>query len=90
MIRFNYFLRRLPNLSLEEFQEYWREKHAPILVKHASALRVRRYVQAHTLPDDPLGETMQQIYGTLGEPYDGVCQMWYKSRQDLIEAKETP
>lgn len=90
MIRLNYFLRRLPSLSLEEFQEYWLEKHAGILVKHASALRVRRYVQAHTLPDDPLGKTMQEIYGTSGEPYDGVCQMWWKSQQDLAEAKETP
>ena len=55
MIRLNYFLRRLPNLSLDAFHEYWREEHAVILTKHASALRVRRYVQAHTLPDDPLG-----------------------------------
>ena len=82
MIRLNYFLRRLPSLSLEAFQEYWREKHAVLLTKHASALRVRRYVQAHALPDDPLGEMMQQIYGTGGEPYDGVAELWWKSPQD--------
>ena len=89
MIRLNYFLRRLPSLSLEAFQEYWREKHAVLLTKHASALRVRRYVQAHVLPDDPLGEMMQQIYGTGGEPYDGVAELWWKSPQDLAEALGT-
>jgi len=89
MIRLNYFLRRLPNLSLEAFQEYWLEKHAVLLTKHASALRVRRYVQAHALPDDPLGEMMQQIYGTGGEPYDGVAELWWKSPQDLAEALGT-
>ena len=33
MIRLNYFLRRLPNLSLEAFHEYWRETHAVIVDK---------------------------------------------------------
>jgi len=90
MIRLNYFLRRHPNLSLEEFQEHWLEEHAVLLTGHASALRVRRYVQAHTLPDDPSGEMMRQLYGTEGEPYDGVEELWWKSPQDLAAALETP
>ena len=31
MIRLVYVLRRLPNLSLQEFQDYWRDAHGPLV-----------------------------------------------------------
>ena len=34
MIRLTFVLRRKPDLSREEFQEYWRRQHGPLVAKH--------------------------------------------------------
>ena len=75
MIKLTFCLRRLPHLSREEFQRYWRETHAPLVRAAAPALRVRRYVQSHTLPHG-LNETLRRGRGT-PEPYDGVAELWW-------------
>ena len=90
MIRLNYFIRKAENMSLEDFQQYWLDKHAALVVKNTPALRIRRYVQAHTLDDDADGEMMRQMYNATAEGYDGVAEFWWKSRQDLAEALQTP
>jgi len=55
MLHLIFCLRRLPHLSRDEFQRYWRERHAPVVRAHAAALGIRRYVQAHTV-DHPVAE----------------------------------
>jgi len=52
-----YAIRRLPNLSLEQFQSYWLKTHGPLARRHLLTLGARRYVQVHTL-DDPLNEAL--------------------------------
>src|SRR5262249_13988947 len=49
MIRLTYVLRRLPTLSRQEFQQYWRQTHGPLVAKHAQTLACRKYIQVHTL-----------------------------------------
>lgn len=87
MIKLVYCLRRLPELSLEEFQRYWRENHAPLVRKHAETLKIRRYVQVHTR-DHPLNEA---LHGTRPgpEPYDGVAELWFDSTDDLTAGAST-
>jgi len=34
MLHLIFYLRRLPHLSREEFQHYWREHHAPLERSH--------------------------------------------------------
>lgn len=75
MITLRFVLRRLPSLSREEFQRYWREQHAPLVRRHAAALGVRRYVQVHTLAT-PLDEALRASRGA-PEPYDGVAELWF-------------
>ena len=38
MIRLTFVLRRKPDLSREEFQEYWRRQHGPLVAKHSTRL----------------------------------------------------
>jgi hypothetical protein len=47
MIKLVFTLRRREDMTREEFQSYWREQHAPLVARHADALRIRRYVQVH-------------------------------------------
>jgi uncharacterized protein (TIGR02118 family) len=88
MIKFIYCLRRLPRLSREEFQRYWRETHGPLVRSHAGTLRIRRYVQVHTL-HSPINDALRESKGTL-EPYDGVAELWWDSAEDLGTAAASP
>ncbi len=75
MVKLLFCLRRQPHLSREAFQRYWREQHAPLVLSHAQALGIRRYVQRHTV-DEPLFARMGEPRGGLA-PYDGVAELWW-------------
>src|SRR5438034_9388833 len=79
MLKLVFPLRRLPSLSREEFQRYWYETHGPLVRRHAKALRIRRYVQLHTL-DDPINAALQASRGA-EEPYDGVAELCGRAAQ---------
>jgi uncharacterized protein (TIGR02118 family) len=79
-------------MSREQFQQYWLEKHAPLVRKNAKAVRIKRYVQNHTVPDNteiPLNKTARESRGGT-EAYDGVVELWFESAEDLFEAYSTP
>jgi uncharacterized protein (TIGR02118 family) len=82
MVKLTFCLHRLPNLSREEFQRYWREHHAPLVAAHAETLRIRRYVQAHTITT-PMDAGLRQSRGG-PEGYDGVAELWWDSIEDLL------
>ena len=80
MIRLIYVLRRKPSMSRDEFQKYWHEVHGPLVARHATTLKVLRYVQDHTL-DDPMNEQMARARGGMEPPYDGVAELWWTTRE---------
>jgi uncharacterized protein (TIGR02118 family) len=74
MIKIVYCLHRLPHLSRAEFQEYWRNVHAPLVARRAALLGIGRYVQSHTL-DNAAFASLAASRG--GQPaYDGVAELW--------------
>ena len=88
MVKLVFCLTRLPHLSREEFQRYWRERHGPLVRESAKALGIRRYVQAHTL-DTPLNDALRRGRGG-PEAYDGVAELWFGSLEALAAAGGTP
>ena len=84
MLKLIFCLRRLPHLSRAEFQRYWLDVHGPLVRRHAAALRVHRYVQAHTL-DDPLNDALRATRGS-DEAFDGVAELWWERRSDFEAA----
>jgi uncharacterized protein (TIGR02118 family) len=88
MIKLVFCLHRLPHLSRQDFQRYWRETHAPLVRRHAATLRILRYIQVHTL-DDPLQDALRASRGG-PEAYDGVAELWWESRDDLAAATQEP
>jgi len=84
MVKLVFCLRRLPHLSRDDFQRYWREQHAPLVARHADALRIRRYVQLHTRTDDVNAALRASRGGP--EEYDGIAELWWRDRDDLLAA----
>jgi uncharacterized protein (TIGR02118 family) len=88
LVKLVFCLRRLPGLSLGEFQEYWLQKHGPLVRSHAKTLRIRRYVQSHTL-DANLQRALADSRNA--EPgYDGVAELWWDSLEDFAGGSATP
>lgn len=86
MIKLTFCLHRLPSLSREDFQRYWHERHAPLVARHAETLRIRRYVQTHSLVEgDPVNAGLRASRGGPAD-YDGVAELWWDSLEDLAAA----
>ncbi len=88
MVKLTFCLRRRPELSREEFQRYWFDNHAPLVKKHAEALRIVRYVQLHTLDHEQNAALRASRGGP--EEYDGVAELWWESFDELGAAVSTP
>lgn len=82
MIKVTFCLHRLPSLSREEFFDYWFNQHAPLVRRQREALRMRRYVQCHTV-ETPLNAAMARPRGAPAEIYDGYAQVWWESEEVL-------
>ena len=74
---------RRPNMTREEFKDYWMNKHGPFFMNNADAMGAKKYVQSHTL-DTPLNEGLRTSRGMLPE-YDGVAEVWFESEEALME-----
>ena len=86
MIKLTFCLKRLPHLSHAEFCDYWRNSHGPLVEARKDVLRIRRYVQVHSLnPDERLA-----IQDARGAPqaFDGVAELWFDSLDDLNAYRE--
>jgi len=79
---------RHPDLSSDEFRDYWLNNHGPLFKKHAAALNATKYVQSHTM-DTPINEAMRVSRGTK-PAYDGIAEISFASEQDLMDAAGTP
>jgi uncharacterized protein (TIGR02118 family) len=56
-------------MSVESFQSYWRDVHAPLIARTPG---LRRYIQAHALPE---------MYDEQPPAYDGLAEAWFDSLQ---------
>lgn len=79
MVKLVYCISKKPDMSVEEFQRYWREVHAPI----AGAIPgVRRYVQSHVVP---------ATYAADRAPgFDGCAELWWDSMESMQAAMGSP
>jgi len=83
MIKINYLMRRLPHLTLEEFQSYWSEKHPQAAPEDAfSTLGIKRYVQVLPLETEARNLVIGPRTG-LVEPFDGIAELWFESEEAL-------
>jgi uncharacterized protein (TIGR02118 family) len=67
-------IRKRSDMSVEDFQSHWREKHAALVRENLATKRyVRKYVQCRTRVDP---------YGNGDVPFDGTAELWFDSVAD--------
>ena len=88
MIKLTFCLRRRPDLTLAEFQAYWRDRHAPLVAEVAPVLRIRTYVQSHSFVDARLAGSAD-ARGAIVTPYDGVAELCWDNVEDVIAAGDS-
>ena len=88
MIKFVMCITRHPDMSREEFMDYWMNKHGPFFMQNAAAMRAKKYVQSQTI-DTPLNEGLRSSRGMQPE-YDGVAEVWFESEEDLMAGMSSP
>jgi uncharacterized protein (TIGR02118 family) len=88
MVKIVFCLRRLSHLTTEQFQRHWFDIHAPLVQKHHRVLRIVRYVQFHS-DFGPMANKLRAFRNS-PEPYDGVAEIWYESREALETLGEDP
>jgi len=88
MIKLTFCLVRLPHLSREAFQDYWLNTHGPLVASVAETLKIRRYVQLHSLR----AEAHEGLRASRQAPeeYDGVAQLWFDSVEAVMENGRRP
>ena len=73
-------MRRLPEMSREEFLTYWEKKHSKkVDHKAIAALGVKRYIQQHALKDDEAREILVGSRSGLVDEFDGIAEVWFES-----------
>jgi uncharacterized protein (TIGR02118 family) len=88
MIKLMFCVHRRPDIDEDEFHRYWLEEHGPLVVSHAEALGISKYVQAHgTAP--AAGAALAATRGA-PEAFDGVAELWFESTDALVAAAGTP
>lgn len=88
MIKLTFCLVRRPEFTREAFQAYWFNNHAPLVASVKDALRIRRYVQLHSLPAEASASLRIARRGPEG--FDGVAQLWWDSLEDMLGTGANP
>jgi len=88
LVKLYYIFHRLPNLSRDEAQLYWRMNHGPFIRSHAAEAGIKRYIQVHTMFDDMI-EQARINRGGMEDIYDGHAELWY-DQFELAGRFETP
>jgi len=89
VIRYINCFRKLPELSDEDFRDYWQGAEYDDLIKEVSKLTgALRYTRNLTLKVD-MGEELLADRG-LSQPYDGILEYYWENASHLPKAYESP
>ena len=79
---------RRPDLTLEQFETYWRDVHAPLAGVHGRTLGMKRYIQSYGI-DAPEIQEFARSRGWV-EPPEALTEVWWESREAMEAAFATP
>jgi uncharacterized protein (TIGR02118 family) len=85
MVKLLVYLRRRPDLTREQFRQYWRETHGPLVKGVGEFTRhIRRYVQY-----DPIEAKVSGFPVELAD-VDGIAEVIFDSVEEIAAAYQEP
>lgn len=78
MVKRFVILRRKPGMSVQEFRDYWKNVHGPLIAKIPG---LRKYVQYHVR-----SERLDSKEASI----DGIAELWFDSEEAQKRAYNTP
>ncbi len=88
MIKMIVSFKRKPGLTFEEFNDHWRNNHAPLVQSVKDVLRIKRYVQNPNAQSPFLTKWVEERGFVLG--YDGTAEAWFDSEEDMVAGNDSP
>jgi len=90
MLKLIMCVRRRPDLTRDEFDGHWRDKHAPLVRRHSAILGIRKYIQTIPLPNPAAQAALQNGRGTEPVDFDGCAGLWWDNLESHLAARMTP
>ncbi|RLT89416.1 MAG: ethyl tert-butyl ether degradation protein EthD [Thalassolituus sp.] len=81
MVKTTICIKRKQGISREEFFDYWENHHAELIKTLKDDLKIKRYVQSHSV-DNAISAALRASRGG-PEMYDGVGEAWFESMETL-------
>lgn len=89
MFKINFFMRKRADISLDQFSNYWRERHGPYAMSGRTAtLEMNRYVQNHLILT-PQSASVSAKTGSGEVPFEGICQIWFESEEAVMKTRSS-
>ena len=89
MLKLIMCLKRLPQLTRQEFDHHWRNIHAPLVTSYAELLGIRKYVQTRPFGDEAAQRALEKVRGTVAVNFDGCAELWWDSMEAHLAARKT-
>lgn len=89
MLKLVMCVKRQPHLTREEFDHYWRNNHAPLVMRHSEILGIRRYIQTVPFADSAAQHALQQTRNSSPVDFDGCAELWWDNLESHLTARET-
>jgi uncharacterized protein (TIGR02118 family) len=89
MLKLIMCVKRGADLTREQFDHHWIERHAPLVRAHQRVLGIRRYTQTIPLDNPAIQEAIQASRGTQTTDFDGCAELWWDSLEAHLAARKT-
>lgn len=89
MLKLVMCVKRLPELTREAFDDHWRDRHAPLVLKHAAVLGIRKYIQTMPSPNRAAQDALQKGRGSDPVDFDGCAELWWDDLDAHLAARQT-
>ena len=84
MIRFINCVKRRPDITVEQFRQYWNSREFEELIKQVVAVTgAKRYRKSATLVVE--ANALVQAHRGSSEPFDGILEYWWDNASHLTD-----
>ncbi|RYC47064.1 EthD domain-containing protein [Pectobacterium zantedeschiae] len=89
MLKLVMCVKRRAWLTREEFDHYWRDRHASLVIKHAECLGIRKYIQTVPFANSAAQSALQQTRNSAPVDFDGCAELWWDDLESHLAARKT-